>query len=155
MDSNKCRYLDVHDIYSDKVKEDDLLTEVMDIQTKLQRAFGFEHNPDITIGELMQYLNVHHHALQDEIREFFNALGGVDSHGSAAWKNWKKAHTEAQQKKLSDLTPEELRELQFEVIDMWQFWFNIGLAVGLDAPTFYNMYRAKVRENYDRINRGY
>ena len=155
MDSNTCRQLVVDDVYAKAVGNADLLTEVMDMQTELQRTFGFQFNPDITIKELMDYLNVHHHALQDEIREFFNALGGVDTHGSAAWKNWKKAHAEAQQKKLSDLTEAEMLELQFEVIDMWQFWFNMALAVGVDAERFYNLYQAKVRENYDRIKRGY
>jgi hypothetical protein len=155
MDSNTCRQLIVDDVYAKAVGNADLLTEVMGMQTELQRTFGFEYNPDITIAELMVYLNVHHHALQDEIREFFNSLGGVDTHGSAAWKNWKTAFAEAQQKKLSDLSEGELLELQFEVVDMFQFWFNMALAVGVDAERFYNLYQAKVRENYDRIKRGY
>lgn len=155
MDSNTCCQLEVKDVYAKVVDKVDLLTEVMGMQTELQRIFGFEYNPDITIADLMVYLNVHHHALQDELREFFNALGGVDTHGSAAWKNWKKSFAEAQKKKLSDLSEGELLELQFEVIDMFQFWFNMALAVGVDAKRFYNLYQAKVRENYDRIKRGY
>lgn len=155
MDNNACRQLEIKDEYTANAHMGDLLTEVFEVQDTLQSAYGFEYNPDIRIGRLMTYLNVQHHALQDELREFFNAVGGVDTNGAAAWKNWKKEFMITQEKKLSDLSEGELLELQFEVIDMFKFWLNMAMAVGVDAQTFYNLFMSKTRENYDRIKRGY
>ena len=155
-DKNECRNLDVHNNYNEDLNTGvDMLGEVFKMQATLQSAFGFEYDPNRSLGELMAYNNVHHHGLQDEIREYFEALGGVDSDGSAVWKNWKKNHEAVQQKKLSDLTPDELLELQFEVVDMFKFWANMALSVGVDAKMFYNLFMAKTVENYDRIKRGY
>jgi hypothetical protein len=148
----ECSHLEIEDHYSQST---DTLNDLMMMQKSIQEdvyGYDFESMKE-TLGQLKQFCDMNYHADQDEWREFFNALGGVHSHGSAIWKPWKSAHEEAKNKKFSDLTPEELKELQMEVVDRWHFLFNITLAVGLDAKTLFNYYVAKNKHNIERQQR--
>lgn len=65
------------------------------------------------------------------------------------WKNYS-----AEQK--SGFTSEEHRlEVLYEYIDMFHFFMNMGLALGVDGETFKRLYATKNKENIDRQNRGY
>ena len=66
-----------------------------------------------------------------------------------AWKtyteeDWKKAFSE-----------EELLETKFEYVDMFHFFMNIGLMLGIDGEEFAKLYYLKNKENYARQERGY
>jgi hypothetical protein len=56
---------------------------------------------------------------------------------------------------LSDLTPGDLKELKMEWIDVMHFVFNAGLAIGVTSDEFYNYYRSKNEENWDRQKNNY
>lgn len=50
---------------------------------------------------------------------------------------------------------EEKLEVYYEYIDMFHFFMNIGLALGIDGETFEKLYTTKNKENFDRQARGY
>ena len=50
---------------------------------------------------------------------------------------------------------EDMLETYYEYIDMWHFFMNIGLALGIDGDTFEKLYVSKNKENFDRQARGY
>ena len=85
-----------------------------------------------------------------------DAVGGIEEGvGNAAWKHWKSAHPEIRQKKLSDLSPGDLKELKMEWIDVMHFVFNAGLAIGVTPAEFYNYYLSKNEENWNRQKNNY
>ena len=58
--------------------------------------------------------------------------------------------------RLSDyLNEEDKLEVYYEYIDMFHFFMNIGLALGIDGETFEKLYTTKNKENFDRQARGY
>lgn len=50
---------------------------------------------------------------------------------------------------------EDMLETYYEYIDMFHFFMNIGLALGIDGETFEKLYITKNKENFDRQARGY
>jgi len=50
---------------------------------------------------------------------------------------------------------EDMLETYYEYIDMFHFFMNIGLALGIDGDTFEKLYITKNKENFDRQERGY
>lgn len=50
---------------------------------------------------------------------------------------------------------EDMLETYYEYIDMFHFFMNIGLALGIDGETFEKLYTTKNAENFDRQARGY
>jgi dimeric dUTPase (all-alpha-NTP-PPase superfamily) len=54
-----------------------------------------------------------------------------------------------------ELTYEEKLEVWYEYIDMFHFFLNIGLALGIDGVAFERLYITKNKENFDRQTRGY
>lgn len=68
------------------------------------------------------------------------------------WKEWKTYSPE----QLADFESEEARlETLYEYIDVFHFFMNIGLALGIDGDTFEKLYTTKNKENFDRQERGY
>lgn len=65
------------------------------------------------------------------------------------FKHWKRY---PDMMKMSD---EDILELQFEFIDMFHFFMNIGIALGLTGDEVAALYKLKNNENHDRQNRGY
>lgn len=157
MDHNKCRDLEIDDSAYERLTRNgiDALAAIMSTQRVLLDRLDPIPEAEDNLATVMAYLNTQHHALQDELREFFAALGGVDTHGSAVWKNWKTAHKAAQAKRFKDLTDEELLELHFEVVDLWKFLLNMTLTVGMTPNRLYNLFMAKTAENYYRKDTGY
>lgn len=49
----------------------------------------------------------------------------------------------------------DMLETYYEYIDMFHFFMNIGLALGIDGDTFEKLYVSKNKENFDRQARGY
>lgn len=50
---------------------------------------------------------------------------------------------------------EDMLETYYEYIDVFHFFMNVGLALGIDGDTFEKLYITKNQENFDRQKRGY
>lgn len=161
MDSNECRDLEIKDFKEEIEKElgfsIDMLSFLFNLQKDTQsNLYGFDFEEmQSKLGNVKIYLDDQYCAIQDEFRELYSALGGVDSHGSAIWKKWKSAHEEASNKSFSDLSENEIKELRFEYIDLLHFFLNIGFCLGFTPELLFNMYIAKNKENWDRQKKGY
>lgn len=156
-DKNKCADLEITDDYSNLDSNDDALAKLWTLQRDIQtNIYGYNFDAiRENLGALKDFINWNEEAIRDEFRELAEALGGVNSHGSAIWKPWKKAHSEARAKKFTELTPEELKELHFEWIDLLHFMLNMAIAMDLKPNMIYNMYLAKNKENIQRQKDGY
>lgn len=159
---NNCAQLKVNDEYSVARNAGKCtLSELMNLQKWLQeeiynkkRDLGkFE---DMTIGQIKDFLLTNKLAIDSEMMELFDSLGGInDGTASAAWKPWKSTYNETQNKTLGDLTENDRLELFFEVADIFHFIFNIAISLGITPELLYNLYMAKNVENVERQKRGY
>lgn len=147
-----CAHLEVEDFYT---TSKDTLGDLMELQKDIQeKVYGYDFaHVQSTLGTVKEFIDWNYAADQDEWRELYNALGGVDSHGSAVWKPWKSRHKEALAKPFSELSESEKKELHMEIVDRFHFFLNICLATGLDAKTLFNYYYAKNKENRERQKR--
>lgn len=73
-------------------------------------------------------------ALQDELHEALNEIG---------WKPW------------ADSRHFNTEAVQGELVDAWCFLMSLMLLAGLDAPTLYRKYMAKMTVNHKRQDEGY
>jgi len=159
---NKCKDLEVRDYFSENGYEQskNSLEDLYSLQAETQQMYfkkqGRKPFSEMNIGDVIDFLMVTNHAIIDELHEMVDAVGGIeDGVGNAAWKPWKSANPEIRQKKLSDLSPGDLKELKMEWIDVMHFVFNAGLAIGVTPAEFYNYYLSKNEENWNRAKRGY
>ena len=159
---NQCKDLTVKDWYSEKgyTSDNSSLQDLYDLQAKTQQMYfdsqGRKPFSEFTIGDVVDFLLLTEHAIIDELHEMIDAVGGIkDGVGNAAWKPWKSANKETRTKKLSDLSPGDMKELKMEWIDVMHFVFNAGLAIGVTPNEFYNYYISKNEENWNREKRGY
>ena len=68
------------------------------------------------------------------------------------WKEWKTYKPE----ELAGWTSrEQMLETKFEFVDMFHFFMNIGLLIGITPDELSEMYYLKNKENFDRQERGY
>lgn len=68
------------------------------------------------------------------------------------YKEWKSYSSE----QLAGFQSEEEKlETLYEVIDVFHFYLNICLALGIDGEMFKRLYATKNKENFDRQKRGY
>jgi hypothetical protein len=133
-------------------------TEMLAMQKSLQeRVMGPDfYSPYNSIGHVAEFFVSNAHALNDEIHETIDAVGGIGKgFGSAAWKWWKKDYAQAQTTPLSDMHPEDLLELKYEIVDQFHFFMNQMVKIGMTADELASMYVAKNKENFDRQERGY
>jgi hypothetical protein len=152
-----CSHLEVEDVFS---TSENTLRDLYNLQKDIQEnvyGYDFEKLRNEPLPEMRKFFDWNYHAIQDELRETFNALGGIkDGIGNGVWKPWKKAyHEKAPQMTFNDLTADDKKELQMELIDIQHFLFNLMIASGLTAEEFMNMYFSKNKENRDRQKRGY
>ena len=159
---NQCKDLEVRDYFSENGYEQskNSLEDLYSLQAETQQMYfkkqGRKPFSEMNIGDVIDFLMVTNHAIIDELHEMVDAVGGIeDGVGNAAWKPWKSANPEIRQKKLSDLSPGDLKELKMEWIDVMHFVFNAGLAIGVTSDEFYNYYLSKNEENWDRQKNNY
>lgn len=110
------------------------------------------------IGEIYDWLRDNKIALDDEFREVVDALPGMnlpEKERSALWKKWKANHLKLRNKKISELEPNELKELKFELIDMWHFFMNMMLGLRISSKELFTYYYYKNLENIRRYNSKY
>ena len=159
---NHCSDLDVRDYYTENgyAEGRSSLADLYQLQAKTQQMYfekegkpGFDQ---FTTGDVVDFLMWTEHAIVDELHEMMDAVGGMhDGVGNAAWKPWKAANPEAREKSLKDLSERDLKELKMEWIDVMHFVFNAGLALGITAEEFYNLYLSKNEENHRRASTSY
>jgi len=159
---NKCKDLGVRDYFSENgyANIKNSLEDLYSLQAEKQKMYfqkqGRKPFSEMNIGDVIDFLMVTNHAIIDELHEMVDAVGGIeDGVGNAAWKPWKSSNPEIRQKKLSDLSPGDLKELKMEWIDVMHFVFNAGLAIGVTPKEFYNYYLSKNEENWNRQRNNY
>lgn len=145
---NKCAQLwndpDVDAALQDRWdhSEADYLEDIFTMQKSLQERY----NKDPAKGSLKDRTNamMQHKIFMDaEFSELLERL---------PFKTWKQYTPE----QLADFTDEEHKlECWYEFIDMFHFFINIGLALGIDAKIAYKLYYTKNKENFARQDRGY
>jgi len=153
---NSCAHLEVEDQFS---KSENTLADIMNLQKDIQEnvyGYDFPNFKDKPLSEIREYFDWNYHALQDELRETFDALGGIKHGiGNGVWKPWKKSHVKAPGMTLAEMHPEDMKELKMELIDAQHFLFNMMLAVGMTPQEMFNYYWSKNKENRERQKRGY
>lgn len=155
---NSCSELNIDDVFSERVSEgvSDTLGDIISLQSDTQKnvyKYDFEN---MTLRDLMDYWHMNEHALDDEMHEAADALGGIhDGGGNAIWKRWKKDYSKYSSMKFSDLSERDQIECKFEIIDMLHFFMNYAISIGMTQKEMYNMYMSKNKENRERQKRGY
>lgn len=152
-----CAHLEVEDVFS---KSENTLEDLYNLQKDIQEnvyGYDFEALRAAPLPEMRKFFDWNYHAIQDEMRETFDALGGIkDGIGNAVWKPWKKAyHEKAPTMTFNEMSDSDKKELWMELIDQQHFLFNMMIASGMTAQDLMNLYFAKNKENRDRQNRGY
>tara|TARA_B100000900_G_scaffold247599_1_gene210648 strand:- start:2482 stop:2946 length:465 start_codon:yes stop_codon:yes gene_type:complete len=149
---NKCANLEVQDHHK---HAEDTFGLIYDKQRELQERLGFDFS-NYTLKDVADFWFVNKHALDDEMGEMFDALGGVnDGIANAAWKYWKKDNSKASKMSVKDLSEADRLELYYEWIDGLHFYMNFAIALGMTSKDIVNLYMAKNAENFDRQERGY
>jgi len=153
----ECAHLEIEDIFSQSTNT---LADLYNLQKDIQEnvyGYNFEKLRSGPLPQMREFFDWNYHAIQDELREAFAAMGGMkDGVGNAVWKPWKKAYREKVPNMTFDsLSESDKKEFQMELIDIQHFVFNMMLASGLTPESLMNMYFAKNKENRDRQKRGY
>ncbi len=163
---NQCSQLEVKDIHEKIINAGfDPLEEMLLLQRKLQEYikekkpeykeyYGDVIGPDTPIKVIADFIMMQKQCIDDEIQELLQAIGGSEI-GNASWKYWKTSHKIAKEKKFSELSEDEKKEAHMEVIDIWHFFMNIMLILGIDSKMMTNYYFSKNEENGRRQNEGY
>lgn len=141
------------------------LDSMLGMQRALQTKLAIEKpemnlNPnDIdTAGKTVDWLRTQWDCMSDEFRELLTSLGGMsngEKDASGVWKAWKANNLEKRATLIKDLSPEDQLEIKFELIDIWHFFLNMNVALGLDSQEIFELYFLKNKENFDRQNNGY
>lgn len=111
-----------------------------------------------TLGEKLDYLVYTKMAFDDEFRETIDALAGTNKsqkERSSLWKKWKSDNEKIRSIKFEDLSEKELKDLKFEVTDMFCFFLNMLLVLNINAEELFSYYNLKTSENNKRINNNY
>ena len=154
---NQCK--DLH-VENDYVKSTHHLEELMTLQKNTQEGvYGYDFK-NLSLGEIKDFWLWNTRAIEDEISEAYDALGGISNNGqtsigNAVWKPWKSNHKKGYEMKISDLSEEDLKELKMELVDIQHFVFNLMISVGMTAEDLYNFYRSKNIENIRRQQNNY
>jgi hypothetical protein len=154
---NQCK--DLH-VENDYVKSTHHLEELMTLQKNTQEGvYGYDFK-SLSLGEIKDFWLWNTRAIEDEISEAYDALGGISNNGqtsigNAVWKPWKSNHRKGYELKVSDLSEEDLKELKMELVDIQHFVFNLMISVGMTAEDLYNFYKSKNIENIRRQQNNY
>lgn len=141
------------------------LDSMIGMQRALQTKLAIEKpemnlNPQNldTAGKVVDWMRTQKDCIDDEFRELLTSLGGMsggEKDASGVWKAWKANNLEKRATLISDLSPEDQLEIKFELIDIWHFFLNMNVALGMDSQEIFELYFLKNKENFDRQNRGY
>lgn len=148
--ANECNHLELENKVYTEI--DNLFQTQKDLQ---ENTYGYRYS-EMNLNELVKFLLMNKHALEDEMGETMDAIGGIhDGIGPAAWKPWKKDNIHAHKLKVTDLTERDRKELLFEMADQLHFFINQVVACGFSGSDLANAYYSKNRENINRQKNGY
>lgn len=141
---NKCAHLYNQPVDLDKITIEEMFRLQLGLQKHVLRTKGRGMDyVDADFETRVADLTVQWRNMTTEFTELLERLPFKE------WKNYTR-----EQK--SGFTSEEHRlEVLYEYIDMFHFFMNMGLALGVDGETFKKLYATKNRENIERQNRGY
>lgn len=132
--------------------------KVFEMQLSLQkRIMGPDFDSqDNSLQNVADFFIKNKHALEDELSETIDAIGGIhDGIGSAAWKWWKKDNDFADSATLRNLSERDRLELAFEIVDQMHFLINQFVKLGITGSQAYSLYMSKNAENFNRQENGY
>ena len=123
------------------------LKEMFDMQLSLQKNM-------FARGKGIDYVNGTFKEKVDNITiQFRNLLlEFAEMEENLPFKEWK---TYSPEQLAGWISEEHMLETKFEYVDMWHFFMNIGLLIGITPEEFSKMYYLKNKENFDRQERGY
>lgn len=148
----QCSHLEIEDVFSNSTNT---LEDLYNLQKNIQETvygYDFEALRNAPLPKMREFFDWNYHAIQDELREMFNALGGMsDGIGNGVWKPWKASYkTKAPNMNFNDLSERDKKELWMEIIDIQHFVFNLMIASDMTAKDLMNFYYAKNIENRNR-----
>jgi dimeric dUTPase (all-alpha-NTP-PPase superfamily) len=140
---NKCAQLFTEEI----PKLNDPIVDMFKMQASLQAHLAAK-------GRAVDYTNATHKERVDDIsRQWRNlTLEFAEMLERLPFKEWK---TYPESSLVGFKDDADMLETYYEYIDMWHFFMNMGLALGIDGETFEKLYVSKNKENFDRQARGY
>lgn len=140
---NKCSHL-----YSQEVEKlDNPVVDMFKMQASLQKRLAES-------GRAVDYTNASFKEKVDDVTVQWRnlTLEFAELLERLPFKEWK---TYPEDKLMGFEGEEGMLEVYYEYIDMFHFFMNIGLALGIDGETFEKLYVTKNKENFDRQKRGY
>ena len=137
----------------DKFEEFDSL---FDLQKSIQeKTYGYNFE-GMSLADIAKFWFMNKHAMEDELSEMFDALGGIrDGIGNAVWKPWKKDNALSNGLSIEELSSHDRHELLMEYVDVFHFFINFGVSVGFTGSEVVNAYIAKNKENINRQKNNY
>lgn len=140
---NKCSHL-----FDESIpKLNNPIVDMFNMQASLQRHLAEK-------GRALDYDNASHKEKVDDISKQWRniSLEFAELLERLPFKEWKTYSPEVLAGFKDDA---DMLETYYEYIDMFHFFMNIGLALGIDGDTFEKLYVSKNKENFDRQARGY
>lgn len=140
---NKCAHLFAREVDTDAVS-----IEVMfEMQASLQKNLAAK-------GRALDYPNA---SFQDRVKDITTQWRNMNLEMAELlerlpYKEWK---TYSDEQKAGFTSEEQRLEVLYEYIDVFHFFMNVGLALGVDGETFRRLYATKNQENFERQARGY
>lgn len=162
MDVNKCSELKI--VYEEAPQFDEIVNMQKALQLRIDPLFCSENQ---SIADIASFFMKNKHALEEELCETLNALGGTHDSlqtvvgsanppvGSGAWKWWKKSHLLAEAYTIEALSERDMIELKMEIVDQFHFFMNQMIKIGMTGSELYSMYKSKNLENINRQENGY
>lgn len=140
---NKCSHL----FDAEVPKLSSALKEIFEMQLSLQKRLS-------QTGRGVDYSNSDYKTNVDDISKQWRNLTLEFSEllERLPFKEWK---TYTPDQLAGRISHEDQLEIMYEYADMFHFFINIGLALGVDGDILERLYVTKNKENFDRQNRGY
>lgn len=140
---NKCAHL-----FDPNLKKlENPVVDMFEMQASLQRKLA-------STGRALNYDTASHKQKVDDISKQWRniSLEFAELLERLPFKEWK---TYSPEQLAGFKDDEDKLETYYEYIDMFHFFMNMGLALGIDGETFEKLYISKNKENFDRQARGY
>lgn len=140
---------------------DQMLNMQRSLQAKLAKdkpEMNRDPNKIETAGQAVDWMRAQWDSMSDEFRELLTSFGGMsngDNNANSVWKAWRAKNLDMRNVKLEDLSDADRREIFFEIIDLWHFFLNMNIALGLTSEDIFEGYYIKNAENFARQERSY
>lgn len=140
---NKCSHLYDRDV----PKLNNPLVEIFNMQKSLQKRLS-------EMNRALDYDNASFSLKVDDITTQWRnlTLEFAELLERLPYKEWK---TYTNDQLAGKMSKEQMLEIQYEYCDMFHFFINMGLALGIDGDRLEKLYVTKNAENFDRQKRGY